>query len=125
MKALKFLTILLLSATTFFACKKEEAPKPFVFEGIWQGKIGTGTATPASQLKFNLKAGGVIERINSSGNVSGTGNWALVEKDFATSYALNSGTQIFMSGTFDAEAKKLSGTWSNGTDTGTWFATKE
>lgn len=127
MKALKFFTILFLSTTTFFACKKDkdEQPKPFVFEGIWEGKIGTGSVTPTSQLKFNLKAGNVIERINSAGNVSGTGNWALVENDFAASYVLTSGTQIFMSGNFDPAAKKLSGTWSNGSETGSWFATKE
>lgn len=127
MKAIKFFSILFIATTTFFACKKEkdDQPKPFVFEGIWTGKIGTGSATPNSQLKFNAKAGGIMERINSSGNVSGTGNWALVENDFATSYKLTSGTQIFMSGTFDPQAKKLSGTWSNGSETGNWFATKE
>ena len=126
MKALKFASILLLSVTTFFACKKEKDEQPpFAMEGRWTGKIGTGPVTPASQFSINLKPGGVIERINANGGVSGTGNWSLVNNEFAGAYVLSSGTQIVLQGTFDKSVKRLSGNWSNGSETGSWNATKE
>ena len=124
MKALKLFTLVLLSSFAFVSCKKDKDEPAFVFEGSWTGKIGTGSATPASQFAINIKPGGVIERVSASGSVSGTGNWSLVGNEFAATYVLtSSGTQVFLTGALDPATRQLSGNWSNSSETGKWNAT--
>jgi len=126
MKALQLGLLLFFSAATFVSCKKEKIDPPFVFEGSWSGKLGSGSQAPDGQFSMNLKAGNVFERINNSGNVSGTGNWALVQNEFAASYLTTGGVTVYLSGDLDPATKKLSGTWSNNYGvTGKWHATHE
>lgn len=127
MKMLAYSIRTLLVMFVFFAlttsCKKENDSKPgFVVEGKWQGKIGTDPAVPISQFSLNLKSGGVLERINSGGTVSGTGTWSVNGDQFIGNYTLNSGTSIQLFGTVKKNINQIDGTWiNNGGETGKWF----
>lgn len=122
---MKIATIIMAGIITiaaFSSCKKENPAPPFVIEGKWNGKIGTGSVSPASQFSLHIKPGGELERINNAGNVTGNGTWQLTGKNFSGSYELNSGTQISLTGTVVTEEGRLSGTWeNNGGETGSWL----
>jgi len=125
MKNVRNLLVVLLTLTTLAACKKDKQ-NSFIVEGSWEGKIGNGVVTPTGQLALNLLPQGQLERINSSGNIAGTGTWTLSGDTFNASYTLNSGTVVILSGTLDKGQSRISGNWSNdGDETGTWFVTKE
>ncbi len=75
MKILKSLSMALLLTLVFVACSKDknDTPPAFSIEGKWFGKIGAGAAIPSGQYALNIKSGGVVERVNSIGNVTATG----------------------------------------------------
>jgi hypothetical protein len=127
MKHLKSLAIALLLTSAFIACKKDSSPPPFTMNGIWEGKIGDNSDVPDGQYKLNIKANGVIERINFNGNVSATGTWSLEGDDFSGHYIFADGnTIVTLEGTVDKQQRKLTGTWENdGDEVGTFYATQK
>lgn len=133
MKKLHFGIAVLFVSLFIIACSKKDVdvtppPAPaYIVEGIYSGKIGTGPAIPASQFELNLKKGGVIERINGNGAITGTGTWSLEGTTFTAKYQSNSnGSIIQLQGTLDKGKKRINGTWLNsGGNDGTYYVTKQ
>jgi opacity protein-like surface antigen len=125
MKNFRIIAVALLMTIGVISCKKDNDDAPaFVMEGQWTGKLGTGSGTPASQFALNLKTGGVLERLNSSGSVTGTGSWSLTGNNFTASYTFSSGTVVNLTGNLEKASNKLDGSWTNsGAETGLWNAT--
>lgn len=107
------------------SCSKDnDEVKGFQIEGNWTGKIGTGNVVPNGFFGMKIKPGGFLERTNSQGDVTATGNWQLNGKTFHATYQFTSGTDVEVNGTLDAQ-NKLSGSWSNdGGESGMWNAVK-
>jgi hypothetical protein len=127
MKFFKSVALAVLLTTVLFSCKKDnDGPAAFTIEGVWQGKLGNGSATPTGFIGLNIKAGGVLERTTSAGSVSATGNWQLNGTAFTGTYTFPaSATVVNISGTLDKDTKKITGNWSNnGNEEGTWYVTK-
>lgn len=138
MKTLKHSALaLLIVSTLFVACKKDnDTPvepngTPGEFSaGVWQGKYGFGNETPNVTYIFNIKAGGVIEELNSQGNSKGDGTWALNGTTFTAQYQWKSPyfTKYKVVATYDKTTGKLTGTWgydNSTTDGGKWNMTKK
>lgn len=129
MKFLKGLTMTLTLAILFAACSKnndDTTPPPFVIEGKWSGKIGTGAASPSGQYALNIKPNGTVERINGSGTVTASGNWQLNGNSFTATYHYSNGTVVSVNGSVDKVKYKLTGNWeNNGGEEGTLYASKE
>jgi hypothetical protein len=128
MKLLRsFLAVLLLTAT-LTSCKKDHdtVMPAFNAEGFWSGKLSEGQAPPTGFFVMKLKPGDVLERFNSSGNLTATGTWQLSGNNFSGSYVYQStGTTVTLTGTLSKEAKRIEGTWSNnGGETGIFHATQ-
>ena len=126
MKIVKAVFLALLLAVTFTACKKDNE-EPFIIEGLWEGKIGTGSASPSGQYALNIQKGGVIERISSNGQASAVGTWQLTGKNFSATYNFLSGTTVVnVTGTIDKSSYRLTGNWSNsGDEEGTFYVAKK
>ena len=124
MKHVKSMALVLLVVVAGIACKKDNTDTAFNIQGKWSGKIGNNADVPTGQFALNIKPGGGIERINSSGNALGTGTWALTGNNFTATYTLTSGTVVNLTATLDKGQNKLSGNWSNPSEQGTWTVTK-
>ncbi len=120
-----FLAVLLLIATVA-SCKKSNDSPASSIQGSWVGALGYGSDVPSGLLKYNIKAGNVLERIGSNGSVSATGTWQLNGTSFTGIYTYPSGTIVNIIGTLDQAKNKLSGTWeNNGQESGNWYADKK
>jgi hypothetical protein len=124
MKFLKSAVVVFILTATFFACKKDDAQPSFSIEGTWTGKIGTGNATPNGQYALNIKPGGGLERINASGAVSASGTWQMAGNTFTGTYTYSSGTVVSFTASINKAARKITGTWQNQSEQGTFHATK-
>ena len=114
MKAFSLFFFLLLSATAFFSCSKEDEGTPTdTVEGKWVGTYGFGSENPDIFFSFNIKPGGVIEELNKNGGVKGTGTWQLTGDDFSATYDWGAPyyTTYTVSATFDKAHGKLKGFW--------------
>ncbi len=126
MKVLKSFLLVALFAIVSASCKKENDNPPFIIEGSWEGKLGTGSAQPTSFIGLNLKSNGVLERLGSSGSISATGTWQLTGNNFTGAYTFTDGVSVTLTATTDKANNKLSGTWVNsGNNTGTWYVSKK
>lgn len=131
MKLIKFFAAGLLMAALFTACSKDkDAPTSPAFSiiGHWEGKLGTGSAIPTGFFGMDVKADGKLDRVNSDGEVSGTGTWSVDGTTFKGHYVSNStNVSIDVTATIDKVANKLTnGTWENsGDNSGTWYASKK
>lgn len=120
MKFIRMAAIALVLSTAFVACSKDKNDTPFVIEGTWKGTTGGG-----GFFGVNLKAGGVLERIYSDGQVGATGTWQLNGKTLTGEYHFASGTDVTMTANVDTKHNKFSGSWSNDAgEIGTMQATK-
>ncbi|HEX5653510.1 MAG TPA: hypothetical protein VFX58_10575 [Chitinophagaceae bacterium] len=121
MKILRMTFLALVLSSLFMACNKDnDTTPPFSIEGKWTGTTGNG-----GYFGMNIKPGGVLERISSSGSVSATGHWQLNGNALTGDYTFTSGTVVTMQATVDKSQNKLSGTWANnGGEQGTMSATK-
>ena len=100
-------------------------------EGVWEGKYGTGNNNPSSFYSFNIKPGGILEELNASGQVKGTGTWKLENGNIFSAkytYAAPSNSKFSIIGAFYKSDGKLLGNWGYGesvTDGGLWEMTKK
>lgn len=132
MKLIKFFAATMLMAVFFTACSKDnkdvDPPTPaFNIIGVWQGKIGSGSAIPTGSFGLEVKEGGKIDRL-SDGAITGTGTWTLTGDIFKAEYtAKSNGVVVTISAKVDKIAHKLTnGTWKNDAELdGTWFASKK
>lgn len=130
MKIIKPFILFIFAVSVFSACKKDSKAPAFTIEGSWVGKLGSGSNTPGSQFEINVKPGGVLERINGSGGISGIGTWQVNGDMFTGHYEFtNSNGSASVQATIDKSANKLvNGTWGSGNNTsgaGTWYASKQ
>lgn len=122
------LAVLMLSIFVISCSKKDVDPvPPFVPEGIYSGKIGTGSAIPSGQFELNLKKNGLLDRVSSNGEVSSTGTWELKGNAFTAHYkSLTSTVEVNLTGTLNQATKRISGTWKNsGDNDGTFYVVKK
>jgi hypothetical protein len=132
MKLVKFFAATILMAAFFTSCSKDkkgiDAPASgFDIVGVWQGKIGSGSAIPTGSFGLDVKAGGKLDRL-SDGVVTGTGTWTLIDDTFKGEYTgKQNGVVVKVSAKVDKLANKLiTGTWKNDSEvSGTWFANKK
>jgi hypothetical protein len=124
MRLVRLVSLALLLVVAGTACKKDSEPA-FVMEGKWEGKLGTGNATPTSFVGLKIKTNGVLERISTNGEVAATGTWQLKGTAFTGMYTFTSGTVVNIKATVDKSKHILTGTWHNSaSETGTWYANK-
>jgi hypothetical protein len=129
MRQLQTILLTLFICAMVVSCSKnnEDIKPPYVVEGLYSGKIGTGSATPSGQYALSLKSDGTIARISQNGDTTATGTWQLNGTAFSASYAsVVNTTTVEVTGTLDKEAKKISGNWVNNSGTaGTYVITKQ
>ena len=135
MKFLKFFIVTLLVSTAFFSCKKDnnddfKTPSNTAIEGKWVGKYGYQNDAPTIYYCLNVKPGGVIEELNSSGESKGSGTWTLNGNTFTAKYQWKAPLNTIFSvvASFDPATGKLSGTWGwndNATTGGKWEQSKQ
>jgi hypothetical protein len=130
MKFVKFAILALLLPVIFFSCSKDNNHDVALpVEGSWNGLYGYDNDPPFISYKLNVKHGGVIEELNVSGNVKGSGNWNLSGNTFTGHYQWKApmNTVFSITATYDPATKKLTGTWGfddSSTDGGKWEAIK-
>lgn len=133
MKRLQFLFLFVLCIGLFSACKKDEVEQPVTSSGVaglYEGKYGLGSGSSVVFFSFNLKPDGVLEELDETGAIIGKGIWTITGKNFyGTSNYLPPATNKFaVKATYDATAKKLTGTWgygNNDANGGNWHMTKK
>lgn len=135
MKFLKFFIVALLLSTAFFSCKKDNnddftpTPSNSAIEGKWVGKYGYQNDAPTIYFCLNVKPGGIIEELNSSGESKGSGTWSMNGNTFTAKYQWKAPLNTIFSviATYDPATGKLSGTWGwndNATTGGKWENSK-
>lgn len=123
MKILKIAVIALFTSAAFTACKKENVtPAPFTIEGKWEGKTDGG-----GYFGMNIKPGGSLDRLNSSGSIVASGNWQLNGNTLTGNYQfLSSGTDVTFTAAVNKNENTFSGNWSNdGGEQGSMTASKK
>lgn len=118
----------LLVSFFFAACTKEKQTlQPVKIEGTWEGKYSYSADPKEYLYAFHIKPGGILERIDISGNVTGTGVWEMSNKMFSGIYTAN-GSIFSLLAAFDDRQGKLLGNWGYGNSVsngGTWEMIKK
>jgi hypothetical protein len=128
MKISKIILIVCIALAGFVSCSKDNNNNNAVsIEGRWEGSYVNQASGNSFYFSFNIKPGGVIEEINSSGQKVGEGSWQLQNNIFTANYEWTSGTEFSVLAAFYSEDAKLLGDWGYGnsvTDGGTWEMSK-
>jgi hypothetical protein len=132
MQVQKFFIAAFLFTIALASCKKSaEDVQPTVvsIEGKWVGKSSVLSEPFINFYSFNIKAGGVLERLDANGAKIGEGTWAFYSNNTAITgtYTITGGATFSIIANFDNVAGKLDGTWGNGTNDyngGYWFLNK-
>lgn len=121
-----------LSVLSFASCSKknDDITKADVpIEGKWVGKHSYLSEPFTNHYSFIIKAGAVLERLDSSGQKIGEGTWSFYNGNTAITgtYTLTGGATFSVVANFDKVKGTLEGTWGNGTNDyngGYWFMDK-
>ena len=132
MKIFKIALLSMMILTGIVSCTKDSdspSTNPSALEGLWVGAYGYDNDNPSISYRFDIKPGGIIHEVNSSGQSKGSGTWKLEGNIFTAKYTWNPplGTTFSVIATYDASKKKLLGNWGWGnsaTDGGLWSMTK-
>lgn len=129
MKFSRFVIVALLTPLLFISCSKDTDDVVLPVEGSWNGSYGFGIDPPSISYKLNIKHGGVIEELNSSGQVKGSGSWNLNGNTLSGHYQWKApmNTVFTITAVYDPATKKLTGTWgydNSANDGGKWETTK-
>jgi len=128
MKISKIILVALLAVTCFASCKKDHDEKtPATIEGIWKGTYINDASGSSFFYSFNIMAGGVIQELNASGQVLGTGTWELENDILSAHYSWPAGSGFSVLAAFYKDDAKLLGDWGYGnsaTNGGTWEMSK-
>lgn len=129
MKFARLALIALMMPVVFISCSKDNDEIAQPVEGKWNGLYGFDNDAPSISYKLNVKHGGVIEELNSSGQVKGSGSWNFNGNTLSAHYQWKSplNTVYTITAVFDPATQKLTGTWgydNSATDGGKWEATK-
>lgn len=131
---LKFLIIATLVAMiTLASCEKDNStPAEVAIEGKWVGKYSILSEPYNNYYSFHIKADGELERLDSTGTVTGYGSW-----EFSNNNTVIYGTYSLITPTantfsfianFDKDAGELDGTWGQGAQEyggGYWYMEKQ
>ncbi len=124
----KGVAAVLLVSTFFASCTKEKSTVlPVKIEGTWEGKFGYGPDQKEYLYALHIRPGGILERMDSSGNVTGSGVWEMSDKIFSGIYNTN-GSIFSLLAAFDDRQGKLMGNWgygNNASNGGTWEMVKK
>jgi len=129
MKISKIILLAAVALTGFVSCKKDndDVSKQTTIEGLWVGTYVNNASGNNFFYSFNIKAGGVIEEINSSGQSLGQGTWKLENDILTATYQWTGGSKYSVLAAFYKDKGQLLGDWgygSNTTNGGTWQMTK-
>ena len=113
MKQLSIALITILFATVFTSCKKDSVTpnsQTSAIAGIWDGTYHYNGSTNEYPYRLQIKAGGVIERLDGT-TVDGVGSWTLSGNNFSATYKnLPSKSVTYtITATWDETSKKLTG----------------
>jgi hypothetical protein len=128
MKVSNFLLFTALTVIGLASCKKDKADPQYSIEGRWVGTYLNEASGNSFFYSFNIKPGGVIEELNSSGQKIGQGTWELEHDILTAGYTWTSGSKYSIIAAFYKKEGKLLGDWGYGnsaTNGGTWQMTKE
>ena len=132
MKILKIALIALFVSGLFVACSKDkkENPSESSIIGKWEGKYGFDNDNPSIYYSLNFKSSGVIEEMNSTGQVIGSGTWQMSGNTITAHYAWYPPSTATFSivAAYDGSHGKLLGNWgydASATDGGLWEMTKQ
>ncbi|MBC7904683.1 MAG: hypothetical protein H7Y27_14760 [Gemmatimonadaceae bacterium] len=118
MKILKQVVAIFFITVLLFACNKSSdgpAPAdPASIAGVWTGKYGNDNSSPNIFFSLHFKAGGVIEELDQSGAVIGTGTWKVENNIITGTYKWPSQTKFNIIGTYNSQLKKILGNWGYG-----------
>ena len=130
MKISKIILIALVAVTGFASCKKDKVESKTTggIEGRWVGTYVNDASGNSFYYSFNIKPGGVIEELNSSGQKLGQGTWEFENNILTAHYSWTSGSKYSVIAAFYKEDGKLLGDWGYGdsaTNGGTWVMHKQ
>lgn len=129
MKISKIILIALVALTGFASCKKDKVEaKATGIEGRWVGTYVNDASGNSFYYSFNIKPGGIIEELNSSGQKLGQGTWEFENNILTAHYSWTSGSKYSVIAAFYKEDGKLLGDWGYGdsaTNGGTWVMHKQ
>lgn len=129
MKISKFFLIAAVVLTGLASCSKDknDTKKQTSIEGVWTGTYVNDASGNSFFYSFNIKAGGTIEELNSSGQKIGQGTWEIENDILTATYQWPSGGKYSVIAAFYKDQGKLLGDWGYGisaTNGGTWQMTK-
>jgi hypothetical protein len=129
MKISKIILIALVAAVGLVSCKKDKVEKQTnTIEGRWVGTYVNDASGNSFYYSFNIKPGGVIEELNSSGQKLGQGTWEFENNILTAKYTWTSGSKYSVIAAFNKQDGKLLGDWGYGdsaTNGGTWEMHKQ
>lgn len=123
---LSIITLVLSIAS--ISCKKDNTvssiPSPSL-AGTWKGQYDYNGYPDRYYYSFELNANGSLKEVNAYGVIVGEGIWKLSGSSFTATYKSlgSAGKTYSVTATYDANGKKLTGTWGKGNkvDEGQWF----
>ncbi len=129
MKISKIILIGVLVLTGLTSCSKDndEVKKQATIEGVWVGTYINDASGNSFYYSFNIKPGGIIEELNSSGQKIGQGTWEIDNNILTANYEWPGGNEFSVIAAFNKGEGKLLGDWGYGnsaTNGGTWQMTK-
>jgi hypothetical protein len=129
MKISKIILIALVALTSIASCKKDKVEAKITsIEGRWVGTYVNDASGNSFYYSFNIKPGGIIEELNSSGQKLGQGTWEFENNILTAHYSWTSGSKYSVIAAFYKEDGKLLGDWGYGdsaTNGGTWVMHKQ
>lgn len=146
MQNLKFIVLVILFYLLLASCKKnndvtvntiQQTARPAssqqliaesFIKGVWEGTYIPSTKSESLFLSFDIKPAGVLNVLNDSTQIIGTGTWALNDTIFNAYYIIFSTQHVqSVSGELHVNTNNLGGNWQyNNTyeDGGTWNMNK-
>ena len=132
---MRFKNLLLasLAVLAFISCSKksdDKIEKTVSIEGTWVGKYSVLSEPYNDYYSFRIKAGGILELLDATNKVTGSGTWAIENGNlFSGTYTLPApdSKKISVLATFKKDTGDLDGTWGpddNDYTGGYWYMKK-
>jgi hypothetical protein len=127
MKFLKFTFLSLALVLTIVSCSKKSSddatPASNSLDGVWSGNSVTESGNTKSFYSFEIKPNGILNRLDETGAVAGTGIWSVSSNIFEGTYKNANNTKFSVIGSYNKSLAKILGNWGYGnsvTNGGTW-----
>lgn len=126
MKISRIILVSAIALTGLISCSKDKdkpSKQSETIEGRWEGTYVNQASGNSFYYSLNIKAGGVIEELNASGQKLGQGTWEMENNILTAHYKWTSGSEYSIIAAFYKETGKLLGDWGYGnsaTNGGTW-----